>query len=400
LVGELIKWFTYECNGKYSWILDFLMDVPKLIQKHFAKDTKEGELLQSILDGKKVDTNKIHPNVLDKFRSIRTIAQNQYLREKLKGGNSDGGDNVCGNCGKSESLSTKHLICSGCKSEWYCNAKCQKAHWSEHKSLCKISNEFAVNQSSRNHDNYDNLLMNTLAGNMFYILLAYARGMRDLHLSKSKLMLFVDFYGMAPALQSPPQFRVVPIEDCFLRGKKENRTNNQVDDKHHGEKFDWYGCSKTQARANMKMLKELSKKYQRMASSTMLICIRYPNARVDLAIQNLENVHTKNFASSDDIIQAFSQAYFDLDFDKLYEVVDNTTADGYRKNITSIAFQNLTLAEEIAIKKYHLCSVGDERTERLYRAAIEADLLNWVPTFHNIGLDTMCEESMAGGQLF
>ena len=30
-------------------------------------------------------------------------------------------------------------ICAGCKRVHYCDKECQKAHWSEHKSLCKIA---------------------------------------------------------------------------------------------------------------------------------------------------------------------------------------------------------------------------------------------------------------------
>ncbi|GFH61293.1 hypothetical protein CTEN210_17769 [Chaetoceros tenuissimus] len=44
---------------------------------------------------------------------------------------------VCGNCAKRASQIGQRLsICSRCKCEYYCNQKCQRAHWSKHKSRC------------------------------------------------------------------------------------------------------------------------------------------------------------------------------------------------------------------------------------------------------------------------
>jgi hypothetical protein len=31
--------------------------------------------------------------------------------------------------------------CSGCQQVWYCNAECQRAHWKDHKQLCRLLTE-------------------------------------------------------------------------------------------------------------------------------------------------------------------------------------------------------------------------------------------------------------------
>ena len=40
----------------------------------------------------------------------------------------------CRGCGKKES---KMLRCSRCKSVYYCNTECQRAHWPSHKKICQ-----------------------------------------------------------------------------------------------------------------------------------------------------------------------------------------------------------------------------------------------------------------------
>jgi hypothetical protein len=44
--------------------------------------------------------------------------------------------NCCANCGKEGGVSLK--ACKSCMQVKYCNAKCQKKHWSMHKKQCKI----------------------------------------------------------------------------------------------------------------------------------------------------------------------------------------------------------------------------------------------------------------------
>ena len=45
----------------------------------------------------------------------------------------------CGNCGTEESLDKPLSSCKKCGEEHYCNKKCQKAHWYEHKKRCLTS---------------------------------------------------------------------------------------------------------------------------------------------------------------------------------------------------------------------------------------------------------------------
>jgi hypothetical protein len=45
---------------------------------------------------------------------------------------------ACANCGRGEACSgSKHARCGKCKKVHYCSATCQKAHWPEHKLLCR-----------------------------------------------------------------------------------------------------------------------------------------------------------------------------------------------------------------------------------------------------------------------
>ena len=49
--------------------------------------------------------------------------------------------NVCGNCGKSESLDRDEKgsfkLCSGCKGAYYCSKSCQVTNWPKHQVHCK-----------------------------------------------------------------------------------------------------------------------------------------------------------------------------------------------------------------------------------------------------------------------
>lgn len=47
---------------------------------------------------------------------------------------------MCPSCGK-----PGKFLCSRCKSVRYCSKECQKAHWKEHKKVCKAPEEGAQN---------------------------------------------------------------------------------------------------------------------------------------------------------------------------------------------------------------------------------------------------------------
>eukprot|EP00823_Brevimastigomonas_motovehiculus_P008204 TRINITY_DN7487_c0_g1_i1.p2 TRINITY_DN7487_c0_g1~~TRINITY_DN7487_c0_g1_i1.p2 ORF type:complete len:181 (+),score=35.24 TRINITY_DN7487_c0_g1_i1:88-630(+) len=44
---------------------------------------------------------------------------------------------ICANCKKGPPTGTKLKVCSGCSEVAYCSRECQRAHWSEHKLVCK-----------------------------------------------------------------------------------------------------------------------------------------------------------------------------------------------------------------------------------------------------------------------
>jgi hypothetical protein len=43
----------------------------------------------------------------------------------------------CDVCGARGDRATKLLKCDGCKSVLYCSEACQRAHWPEHKRVCR-----------------------------------------------------------------------------------------------------------------------------------------------------------------------------------------------------------------------------------------------------------------------
>ena len=44
---------------------------------------------------------------------------------------------VCDSCGNSSVTRQKMKMCSRCRATWYCDRKCQMAHWIEHKKVCE-----------------------------------------------------------------------------------------------------------------------------------------------------------------------------------------------------------------------------------------------------------------------
>jgi TPR repeat protein len=45
---------------------------------------------------------------------------------------------TCGGCGRVKKDGEGSLsLCKGCRCIYYCNRECQKAHWKEHKAICK-----------------------------------------------------------------------------------------------------------------------------------------------------------------------------------------------------------------------------------------------------------------------
>ncbi len=46
---------------------------------------------------------------------------------------------VCSSCQRKDGVSMK--ICANCKAIYYCDVKCQRAHWGQHKKVCNVSNK-------------------------------------------------------------------------------------------------------------------------------------------------------------------------------------------------------------------------------------------------------------------
>jgi hypothetical protein len=43
---------------------------------------------------------------------------------------------LCAHCLSAAGAGVKYKKCGGCQCVFYCGAKCQKAHWKQHKTVC------------------------------------------------------------------------------------------------------------------------------------------------------------------------------------------------------------------------------------------------------------------------
>lgn len=64
---------------------------------------------------------------------------------------SDGTSTTCANCGKT---SADLKRCAKCRSEYYCNRDCQKAHWKAHKRVCASRAATTAPEGSSGHSSY------------------------------------------------------------------------------------------------------------------------------------------------------------------------------------------------------------------------------------------------------
>ena len=90
------------------------------------------------------DDNREGPGIYDfnKKRS-ETVLKSGDLVEKVRIKPDKKSNAVCSTCGRQPHPSSDAPLkrCTACRAVWYCNAKCQRMHWKEHKAFCKKSSD-------------------------------------------------------------------------------------------------------------------------------------------------------------------------------------------------------------------------------------------------------------------
>lgn len=122
--------------GEYNKSLDTLLDLynpeEQFVLHLFLQASKrleDGILKSVIIDKNAYKTLITSP---DSPQGSIKIEHNYDINKILN-------HSTCMKCGtKGEDMQR----CSGCRSVTYCNAKCQKADWKEHKTVCKSYNKF------------------------------------------------------------------------------------------------------------------------------------------------------------------------------------------------------------------------------------------------------------------
>lgn len=125
LEQEIRKWWrdnTYKLSP--ARFREIVLD-PQHQGQDFILDTREGKKL---------------------FRGMRDLGKGVFIHDPTESG---GGNYMCNNCEDMSQDKKKFQRCSTCHVAYYCSRDCQKAHWPEHKKICKPGLSPSVGPSHR-----------------------------------------------------------------------------------------------------------------------------------------------------------------------------------------------------------------------------------------------------------
>jgi len=286
---------------------DDLRYCTSLIEKKFTEDHPCGKACKEILGRSSLNR---HP-VVGKLRMIASctnwIEKPADLPKEMRDG-----FRCCRKCNKmvqSLEFQKSLLKCSRCKSVFYCSKECQVTDWKAHKPFCE---PFSSKESKvlRFNEESVNLFVEK---NYVGILKEIVKVSVETGKTKGDLLLELDFYDSdengrgAPALQTPPQFKVAESKGYF-EGSRPNEP-------------DWFckSANREYYETNIPMfVKSLKDLYIRLADYHLFVLVRPPdNLGFGAYRVQLQSPTTKNHMLSQNTIDAAIEAIQDSNFGPL-----------------------------------------------------------------------------------
>mmetsp|Transcript_28874 Transcript_28874/g.32381 ORF Transcript_28874/g.32381 Transcript_28874/m.32381 type:complete len:571 (+) Transcript_28874:28-1740(+) len=302
-------------------VYDELIKCSVLIKKKFAPGQPCGEVVSSILNGKKYSMKNIE--LIKRLKTIASFAEIMQPQKELT--HKDGDltlNRICRYCDKSDpsqEFQNSLKACSKCKSTYYCSKECQVADWKKHKKNCR-SNTKASNKA---FDATQNAPINFAQKNYAAIVKRLVKVIDESGFKKSELLLELDFTpsndGIAPTLKDPPEFKI-----SESRGYFEGSRPNEPDWFYKGEDMKIY-------RENIKsVVAAVKDTFNRITNIHVLCLVRHPSGVSCYRLQ-LTDSQTGNQMFSDEAVDAVRSAINDGDWDPLSQIFNEGQLE-YMKN--------------------------------------------------------------------
>merc|ERR1712238_301405 len=168
------------------------------------------------------------------------------------------------------------MTCARCKEAFYCSRECQVANWKRHKSQCIPKTKAEV----KSDDVKQEVAKNFVTLHYPEIIMKMVEVCNKTRLKKADLLLEFDFLpddnDSAPALQTPPEFKIKEARGCF-----EGSRPNEPDWFYKNEDKDLYKtCIKN-------VMPGLKNNFERMSDNHMLCFVRHPGGFIENKILTL-----------------------------------------------------------------------------------------------------------------
>jgi hypothetical protein len=257
LLGQFIRCVPIDPEGSAE-IVTCLLTCPQLVKKKLKSETPTGDILDAVIAGKDGPIKQKAKFALTKLQGLARLSNFDQTCV-----------NMCGHCKKPETMNGAKLMkCQRCKAIYYCSKECQVADWKGHKRMCKEISSNTVSRSARKTS--ISTMRAFVSSNYIDIAKEVYKKTQEFNVPKKKLVVEINFYGDAPALQN--KFKV------WL-------TSGVLEGSSVADAPDWF-----HAGADKKALPRLLREeYERVTSDQLLAVCLTGNGMVAVQILQIAN---------------------------------------------------------------------------------------------------------------
>jgi len=296
-----------------------LMKCTTLVKKKLKKGSTSGNVITNIIDGSdgfqgryKNTRMMIHIKSIAKLADLFQVPENSQCGSVMK---------ICRHCNKTDSteeFQRSLMVCSRCKTAYYCSRECQVADWKLHKKACVPAGSKA---EQKTYENSQQALLNFAKMNYEDIMERLVNLCEESGISKKETVIEIDFKpnddGVVPAAAG--QFKVGNARRYFEGDRPEEP--------------DWFykredkKCYKN----NIKnMITGMTDNFNRIADSHVLCLVRH--SRGDFGINRLQlTLENGKQMFSNQAYEAFRSAIQDKKENGLMRMFGMRKIEFYRK---------------------------------------------------------------------